>query len=132
RCAVDVLGTRAPCDSARVEGLDLMPRGDGRSDVVGLVRGLHGTVTMHEDLRIRFSYASTVPWVRRWDEAGTLVAIGGPDALVRRGPSMQAGERFHTSRFSVSEGPEVDIHLTWYPSHGAVPLRNDVHEAIRL
>jgi len=127
-----ILRTTWTCDSGSVEVLDLMPRGDGRSDVVRLVRGLHGTVTMHEDLRIRFSYASTVPWVRRWDEAGTLVAIGGPDALVRRGPSMQAGERFHTSRFSVSEGQEVDIHLTWYPSHGEVPKQNDVHEAMRL
>lgn len=127
-----ILRTTWTCASGSVEVLDLMPRGDGRSDVVRLVRGLHGTVTMHEDLRIRFSYASTVPWVRRWDDAGALVAIGGPDALVRRGPSMEAGQRFHTSRFSVSQGQEVDIHLTWYPSHGEVPEQTDVHEAMRL
>lgn len=127
-----ILRTTWTCAAGTVEIIDLMPRGDGRADVVRVVRGLEGTVAMHEELRIRFSYASTIPWVRQLDEDGTLVAIGGPDALVRRGPQTEASHRCHTANFQVTAGEEVDLHLTWFPSHYDVPEQSDVHQAMEL
>lgn len=139
-----ILRTTWTTPTGKAEVLDFMPRDDGRSDVIRIVRGIEGSVTMHEDLRIRFSYASTLPWVRQLpddtatantgaaeanstasddhgDDYGTLVAIGGPDALVRRGPRMRAADRRHTAEFTVEAGDAVEVKLAWFPSHQSVP-----------
>ncbi len=45
--------------------IDFMPPRGTNSDVVRLVRGDRGRVRMRVDLRLRFDYGSTVPWVSR-------------------------------------------------------------------
>jgi GH15 family glucan-1,4-alpha-glucosidase len=115
-----------------VEVTDLMPHGDRRADVLRRVRGVSGHVEMLEELVIRFGYATAVPWVRQSSENGhpMLVAIAGPDALVRRGPRLTAVDTRHQGRFAVREGSHVDISLTWYPSHRQPPQRLDVDERL--
>src|SRR3954467_14517453 len=74
-----VLETEFTTDSGTVRLIDCMPpRGDA-PDVVRVVEGLSGHVTMQMELIIRFDYGAIVPWVRR--AGGRLVAIAGPDAL---------------------------------------------------
>ncbi len=109
--------------TGQVEVIDFMPSEDRRADLVRWVRGLSGTVEMHQDLRIRFGYASTVPWVRQLhDERGHgLIAVAGPDAIVVRGPQLHASDHRHVSEFSVGEGESVDLQMTWYPSHENIP-----------
>ncbi|SMQ60930.1 glycoside hydrolase family 15 protein [Agreia sp. VKM Ac-1783] len=115
-----------------VEVTDLMPHGDRRADVLRRVRCVSGHVEMLEELVIRFGYATAVPWVRQSSENGhpMLVAIAGPDALVRRGPRLTAVDTRHQGRFAVREGSHVDISLTWYPSHRQPPQRLDVDERL--
>ncbi|GAA3870891.1 glycoside hydrolase family 15 protein [Leifsonia kafniensis] len=117
--------------TGQVEVIDFMPYGDRRADLVRLVRGLRGTVEMHQDLRIRFGYASTVPWVRqlRGETAHGLIAIAGPDAIVVRGPLLHASDHRHVSEFSVDEGESVDLQMTWYPSHRDTPGPIDIEGA---
>lgn len=126
-----ILSTVWTTDSGTVEVLDLMPRGDRRSDVVRRVRGLSGAVEMKQDLRIRFAYGATIPWVRqlRDEELHGIVAVAGPDAIVVRGPELHAGDRRHESHFTVSKGETVDLHVTWFPSHQEVPGMVDVQPA---
>ncbi|MET0589958.1 MAG: trehalase-like domain-containing protein, partial [Naasia sp.] len=111
---------------------ELMPSGNRRADVVRRVTGLRGTVRMHQEVRIRFGYASALPWVR---QAGTgsdpvLLAVAGPDALAIRGPQLTATDHLHVAEFDVAEGETVDIVATWYPSHRHLPDPIDVDAAL--
>ena len=123
-----VLITRWSTPEGEVEVTDFMPHGNRRADVIRRVRGVRGTVTMREEVRIRFDYARAVPWVRQVrDEAVRgIVATAGPDAVIRRGPRLRPEGESHVGRFSVSEGETVDIALTWYPSYRQAPSPLDV------
>ncbi|MFF2371019.1 glycoside hydrolase family 15 protein [Agromyces sp. NPDC058110] len=130
------LVSRWACADGEVEVTELMPTGSGRhdarSDVIRRVRGLSGTVTMRQELRVRFDYAATLPWMRQLGtpDAPALVAVAGPDALVLRGPRLTARGRAHHGSFAVAAGETVDLRLTWFPSHLDVPEPLDVDGAI--
>src|SRR3712207_5946195 len=84
---------------------DLMPRGDDRADVVRTVRGVRGRVRMRHEWRVRLDYGLVVPWVRRVRISGgehVILAVGGPDQLVLRGPRLPEGRhRSHNDSFTV-------------------------------
>jgi GH15 family glucan-1,4-alpha-glucosidase len=123
-----VLATRWVTESGEVEVLDFMPHGDRRADFVRRVRGISGTVSMAQDLRIRFDYAAALPWLRQAPEEGgnAIIAIAGPDAVIVRGPELTPRDHFHESRFDVGAGETVDIVLTWFPAHRPPPPAVDV------
>ena len=117
-----------------VEVTDVMPIDDDgeRIDVVRCVRGLRGHVPMRQELRIRFDYATALPWVRQVQENGrpALVAYAGPDALIVRGPRLHAQDHAHVSEFRVRPGEFLPIQLSWFPSHREAPEPLDVEDAI--
>ena len=127
-----VLETTWETETGAVTVTDFMPLGDRRADVVRRVTGLRGTVKMRQELTIRFAYATCVPWVRRVegdDGLPRLLAVAGPDAVtLRGGPMPRAQGRRHVGEFTVAEGVEVDLVLTWYPSHRDLPDPLDVSE----
>jgi GH15 family glucan-1,4-alpha-glucosidase len=126
-----ILATVWTTRTGSVEVVDFMPHGDGRADVVRTVRGLSGTVEMAQDLRLRFGYATTVPWVRqlRHEHTPGLIAVAGPDAVVVRGPALHAADHRHEARFTVSARESVTVQLTWYASHLPLPPALDVQAA---
>ncbi|MEU1481093.1 glycoside hydrolase family 15 protein [Streptomyces sp. NPDC005760] len=126
-----VLDTEWETDEGAVRVTDLMPQRDVAPDVVRVVEGLRGRVTVRSTLRLRFEYGSIVPWVRRSD--GQRVAVAGPDATwLRSEPAVRTwGERFATySEFTVEEGEKVAFVLTWHPSHEPRPPLTDPFEAL--
>jgi len=126
-----VLVTHWVTDAGELEIVDFMPHGDHLSNIVRRLRCVRGQVEVVEELRMRFGYASALPWVRRVEEgaAVALVAIAGPDALVRRGPALEAGERDHAATYVIHEGETVDVSLTWFQSHRDAPGPIDVDAA---
>lgn len=126
-----ILSTVWTTGTGTVEVVEFMPYGDGRADVVRTVRGLTGQVEMIQDLRLRFGYATTVPWVRqlRHEHAPGLIAVAGPDAVVMRGPALHAADHRHEARFTVSAGESVTMQLSWYASHLPLPPALDVQAA---
>ena len=129
------LVTRWTTDDGEVEVTELMPVRDGsdaRSDVIRRVRGLRGTVRMEQELRVRFDYAATLPWMRQIGtrDAPALLAVAGPDGLVVRGTRMTAGDRAHRGEFLIGEGETVDLQLSWFPGYQAVPEPLDVDASI--
>ena len=124
-----VLSTRWETPTGEVEVIDLMPLGDNRADVFRRIRGVRGTVTMRQELEIRFEYGATIPWVRRIaDDEGepAILAVGGPNAvLLRGGPLPTAAAHSHEGRFDVAAGDVIDVSLTWYHSHREIPARID-------
>lgn len=118
-----VLVTTWQTESGVVEVTDFMPTDNRRADIVRRVTGIEGAVEMHEELRFRFDYSAALPWVRQAPEAGdnALIAVAGPDAVVVRGPKLEAANQAHVATFSVKKGQTVDLVLTWYPSHREAP-----------
>lgn len=125
-----VLVTRWVTAEGEVEVTDVMPHGDRRADVIRRVRGISGTVPMVEDLRIRFGYASALPWVRQTEDGHGIIAVAGPDAIVVRGPHLTAQNHSHSAEFEVAAGETVDLTLTWYPAHREAPQPIDVDSRI--
>lgn len=127
------LVTRWDTGDAEVEVLDFMPRTDGEPNILRRIRGIRGTALMREELRLRFEYASAVPWVTkdRSGEASALVATAGPDSVVVRGPELQPEGTKHVAEFEVKEGQTIDLSLTWYPSHKPTPPAPDFDKDLR-
>jgi GH15 family glucan-1,4-alpha-glucosidase len=101
--------------------IDFMSRRDGVADVVRLVRGVRGTVTLRTELLVRFGYGATVPWVSRQAD-GRLLFIAGPDRLLLDTAVPLRGEGFKTvGEFVVAAGEEAAFTLSWSPSFDAAP-----------
>lgn len=124
-----ILETRFEVDGGEVSLIDFMPVRSGQPDLVRLVVGRRGRVTMTGELVIRFDYGHVVPWVQRID--GGIAAIGGPDRLTLRAGVPLRGENLRTiTEFEVVEGQRVSFDLTWQPSHLDGHPPRDVEQAL--
>ncbi|MFG2883047.1 glycoside hydrolase family 15 protein [Streptomyces sp. NPDC048297] len=126
-----VLDTEWDTPEGTVRVTDLMPQRDRAPDVVRIIEGVSGRVTVQSTLRLRFDYGSIVPWMRRSD--GHRVAVAGPDSVwLRTEPAVRVwGEDFSTrSEFTVAAGERVAFVLTWHPSHEQRPPLVDPYKAL--
>ncbi|MFF4441203.1 glycoside hydrolase family 15 protein [Streptomyces sp. NPDC001621] len=126
-----VLDTEWETGDGTVRVTDLMPQREHAPDVVRIVEGVSGRVTVRSTLRLRFDHGSVTPWVRRSD--GHRVAVAGPDSVwLRAEPDVRTwGEDYGThSEFTVAEGERVAFVLTWHPSHEPRPTLIDPYEAL--
>ncbi|MDA7087603.1 glycoside hydrolase family 15 protein [Pseudomonas sp. SA3-5] len=111
-----ILETDFETASGAVRVIDCMPLSNERWDVLRIVEGLRGRVSMHMELVIRFDYGSIVPWVRRSDD--TLLAVAGPDSLELHTPVPTRGVRMTTQAdFEVGSGERLPFVLNFRPSH---------------
>ncbi|GAA1568050.1 glycoside hydrolase family 15 protein [Kribbella sancticallisti] len=125
-----VLETEWSTPSGSVRVIDFMPPRDVAPDVVRIVEGISGTVSMRSELRLRFDYGHVVPWVRQVD--GQIVAIAGPDSVALRSDVHQYGRDFATyADFEVSAGDRAWFVLTWHPSHLPPPTPTDALAALK-
>jgi GH15 family glucan-1,4-alpha-glucosidase len=113
-----ILETCFETPTGKVTIVDFMPFTDDERyvDLVRLVRGDAGHVDLRLEVKLRFGYGRTVPWVRRQDYG--ISAIAGPDAVQLRTPVELTGEDFSTvARFGVDAGDTVPFRLAYHPSH---------------
>ena len=119
-----VLETRFETPEGAVTLIDFMPVRNEIPDIVRIVRGERGCVPMELELAPRFDYGSTVPWIARID--GGARAFGGPDAVrLVTDLELEIGDDTIRSSFTVREGDEIALHMTWAPSHGPMPAVPD-------
>jgi GH15 family glucan-1,4-alpha-glucosidase len=125
-----ILETQFECDEGAVTLVDFMPVGGTGVDVVRLVHGTRGRVTMCTQLVLRFGYGEIVPWVTRLDD-GTLRAVAGPDMVVLRTPVHLTGQNMRTvGEFKVAADETVPFVLAYAPSHGPPPRPIDPKSAL--
>ncbi|HEY3510988.1 MAG TPA: glycoside hydrolase family 15 protein [Kribbella sp.] len=125
-----VLETEWSTPTGSVRVIDFMPPRDTAPDVVRIVEGVHGSVEMRSELRLRFDYGHVVPWVRRSD--GQIDAIAGPDAVSLRSDVHQYGRDLTTyGDFRVGKGDRAWFVLTWHPSHHPVPRATDAIASLK-
>jgi|SRR5665213_748071 len=111
--------------------IDFMARRDGVSDVVRMVKGIRGKVSMRTELVVRFDYGSVVPWVSR-EHDGRLQFIAGPDRLLLDATVPLRGENRRTiGEFEIAAGEEAAFTLSWSLSFHAKPVRFMANEALK-
>lgn len=125
-----VLETEFETEEGRVAVVDCMPPRSNDPNLVRVVHGLSGRVSMHMELVIRFDYGSVVPWVRRL--GGGLWAVAGPDALFLQ-PDVEVSGRDLTTvaDFAVGAGDHRSFVLTWRASHRRPPGVVDPGRAVK-
>jgi GH15 family glucan-1,4-alpha-glucosidase len=125
-----ILETEIETQSGAVRLIDFMPPRGENPDIIRIVEGVRGKVSMHMQLIIRFDYGQIVPWVRRRN--GGLEAIAGPDALILRTPIETHGKDLTTTaEFTIGEGEQVPFVLTWFASHKDPPRAIHYEHALR-
>ncbi|MFF0291431.1 glycoside hydrolase family 15 protein [Streptomyces sp. NPDC005262] len=108
---------------------DFMPPRDSAPQLIRIVEGISGRVSMRSELRMRFSYGRVIPWVHRVD--GRTVAVAGPDSVWLDTPAETFGENLTTySDFTVAPGDRLEFTLSWQPSHGEPPALPDPEGAL--
>lgn len=116
-----VLETLVKAKTGVARVLDFMPLRGRASDLVRLVEGLEGQVAFDMELRLRFGYGATVPWVVRHED-GALEAIAGPDRVILRSDVEIHGRDLTTvARFEVAAGETRHFVLSYSPSIDAPP-----------
>jgi len=124
-----VLETLFETAEGAVRIVDFMPIRGRAPDIVRIVEGVRGRVTVQVELVIRFDYGSIVPWVRRLD--GRLHAVAGPDALVLATPARMHGKGLTTvGELAVEPNQRVPFVLTWYPSYEPPVPSPDAFESL--
>ncbi len=112
-----VLETEFVTEQGAVVLIDCMDRRGELQDLVRIVRGVRGRVSMVMDLVLRYGYGSIIPWVTRTKE-GKWQAVAGPDQVQMQTPVELHGEDMRTrSEFEVAEGEEVPFVFTWSKSY---------------
>jgi len=124
-----ILETELETGEGAIRLIDFMtPRGD-EPDLVRIVEGVRGEVSVSMELIVRFDYGWVVPWVRQLD--GHLRAIAGPDALSLWCDVPTHGQDFTTrAEFTVRPGERVPFVLVWHASHLPPPPRTDALQAL--
>jgi GH15 family glucan-1,4-alpha-glucosidase len=125
-----ILETEIETKSGAVRLIDFMPPRGENPDIIRIVEGVRGKMSMQMELIIRFDYGQIVPWVRR--RHGGLEAIAGPDGLILRTPIETCGKDLTTvAEFTVAKGERVPFVLTWFLSHKDPPRKVNAEHALR-
>ncbi len=124
-----VLETEWQTPEGSVRVVDLMPPRGRAADLVRVVEGISGRVSMRGELRLRFDYGSVMPWVKHGD--GGLAALAGPDAVWLRTPiPLHGRDGASWAEFEVTAGERVPFVLTHALSHEAAPQAVDGLQAV--
>ena len=125
-----ILETRYETDEGVATLIDFMPLRNNTADIVRLVVGESGRMTMGMELVLRFGYGSIVPWVTRLPD-DTLRAVAGPDMVLLTTPIDVHGENFKTvGEFTVAAGETVPFTLIYASSHLLPPKPTDPNQAL--
>jgi len=125
-----VLESEWETESGTVRVVDLMPPRGEAPDVVRIVEGVSGRVTMRTELLLRFDYGYIVPWFRT--VAGELAGVAGPDAAWLATPvDVRHEDRRISAEFEVTAGDRVPFVLTYQASHRPRPKPVDADDALR-
>ena len=124
-----ILETDLECDGGKVRIIDFMPPGTERSDVVRIVEGLAGEVSLEMILAARFGYGSSIPWIKHQDDVISIIA--GPDALhLRSSVEVKTSASRVLALFPIKQGETATFVASWAPSDRRVPDALDPRAAL--
>jgi GH15 family glucan-1,4-alpha-glucosidase len=121
-----ILQTTFATDTGTATIIDFMPvpESENQIDLIRIVRGDAGSIDMAMELRFRFDYGRSTPWLRRTEQG--LTAIAGPDAVqLVTGVALDNRDFATFANFRVAAGETRAFTLTWFPSHLDPPHPRD-------
>jgi GH15 family glucan-1,4-alpha-glucosidase len=125
-----ILVTTFESTTGAAELVDFMPPGDGGANLVRIVRGIRGRVSLRTEFILRFDYGSVVPWVEHLPDEG-LRAVAGPEMVVLHTPVPLHGRDFiSVGEFDVGAGENVPFYLELRPFSSAAAERNSSRACI--
>ncbi len=125
-----ILETTFETAHGTVRLIDFMPIRERNSDVVRVVEGIRGKMSLSMALSLRFDYGRTVPWVTAIH--GGIRAVAGPSVTVLRASVPVHGENLHTvAKFTVGKGDRVWFTLTYGESFKPDPRPIDPEQALK-
>ncbi|HEX4182172.1 MAG TPA: glycoside hydrolase family 15 protein [Caulobacteraceae bacterium] len=127
-----VLETRIETVGGSARLIDFMPVRGEASDVIRIVVGETGRVTLKSDLRLRFDYGRLRPRWRR-DDDGASHAVSGPHG-VRLSSDVEVdglADGDCSATFTVGAGESRFFVLTYYTSHETAPKPVESQVALR-
>ena len=108
-----VLETEYETADGVVSVIDCMPPRSKEADLVRIVVGKRGQVSMRMQLVLRLDYGSIIPWVRRTENG--ICAVAGPDTLTLQSDVNLRNENFKTeAEFTISAGQRLHFVLIWH------------------
>jgi GH15 family glucan-1,4-alpha-glucosidase len=117
-----ILETEFETAQGAVKLVDFMPVRNGQSNLVRIVTGMRGRVTMEMELVLRFDYGESVPWVTRMPDGKGIRAIAGPSLTVLCSPVHLEGRDLTTvASFDIGAGEVLPFVLSYAPSHLETP-----------
>ncbi len=120
-----VLSTEFTTPTGVCRLIDCMVVGGGRPNLLRVIEGVRGTVTLDLELVIRFDYGSIVPWVRKLAD-GSVLAIAGPNSLLLHTSVPLHGENLRScAHFAVHAGERLPFSLQWHRSYKPRPHATD-------
>ena len=126
-----ILETELETKNGAVRLIDFMPPRGENPDIIRIIEGLRGRVSMQMELIIRFDYGHILPWVRRRKRSDGIEAVAGPDALILRTPVETHGKDLTTvAEFRVAKGDRIPFVLTWFASHTDPPRKINPEHAL--
>ncbi len=125
-----ILETTFETAHGTVRLIDFMPIRERNSDVVRVVEGIRGKMSLSMALSLRFDYGRTVPWVTAIH--GGIRAVAGPSVTVLHASVPVHGENLHTvAKFTVGKGDRVWFTLTYGESFKPDPRPIDPEQALK-
>jgi GH15 family glucan-1,4-alpha-glucosidase len=124
-----ILETEFVCDGGSVRIIDFMPFGTERCDVVRIIEGLEGSLTLEMQIDVRFGYGANKPWIV--PVASGFRFVAGPDAIVLRSPGKLERTATGVSQtLEVRKGQRIAVQLASYESHTEEPPPIDAEQAL--
>ena len=125
-----VLEQRFECGEGAVRLTDFMPLRGKASDLVRIVEGVSGCVSMRSVLKLRFDYGQLAPLIRRIEDK-EVTALAGPHGVALRSDHhLKSEDGALTSEFTLREGEQASFVLTHFPSHCDAPDPVDAAKAL--
>ncbi|MFY1668868.1 glycoside hydrolase family 15 protein [Plantactinospora sp. WMMB334] len=111
-----VLATDFTTEGGAVRVTDCMPVEGAHDSLIRRVEGVRGSVEVETEIRLRFDYGLTEPWLRR--DGDRVTAIAGPHTVAVDSPvPLQFRDGTLSGHFRLHAGDSVDLCLT-YLRHG--------------
>ncbi len=118
-----ILETTFITRSGTVLVTDFMPIRGKHSDVVRLVRGVEGRVTMTMELALRADYGRTIPWLQHRYKHDYSATAGPGTAYLRTPAKIELKDGNMLAEFEVKKGQTIPFALTYSSSVDNIPER---------
>ena len=126
-----ILETQFETPSGIVLLTDFMPVRERHSDVVRIVRCLHGRVSMRMELCVRFDYGRTVPWTGPRQGNAWTAAAGAGVVYLRTQEKLRNDASIAFAEFALAAGEQRSFVLTYVPAVEPPPRRINTQTALR-